>query len=293
MNSSDPTASGTAVNGSAYTNGNGSIGDGSADTAGSGSLANGYKHANENVSITNGSTCTSGGGSTVNGSTCTYGNGSTVNGSTCTNGDGSTVNGSACTDGNGSTVNGSACTNGDDSLVNGSRHANKDGSTVNGSAHTNGGAKTNDVHSKAISPKLLLLSTADEAGLHRLANVFSQHFASATRTIDTEFLDSLAYTLNTRRSALAWKSYAVIDSLSMLEDLGQAISKPLRAQAAEPKLGFVFTGQGAQWHAMGRELSMHPVFKESLLRSHEHLQSLGCEWLLTGACSPKVITASY
>ncbi|KAL8887313.1 MAG: hypothetical protein Q9215_005100 [Flavoplaca cf. flavocitrina] len=44
---------------------------------------------------------------------------------------------------------------------------------------------------------------------------------------------------------------------------------------------FVFTGQGAQWYAMGREL-MHtyPVYTESLLLANDVLASHGCEWSL-------------
>lgn len=58
--------------------------------------------------------------------------------------------------------------------------------------------------------------------------------------------------------------------------------KPIRTRE-RPRLGFVFTGQGAQWYAMGRELiGAYPVFKNSLLESEKHLKELGATWSLLG-----------
>jgi acyl transferase domain-containing protein/NADPH:quinone reductase-like Zn-dependent oxidoreductase len=47
-------------------------------------------------------------------------------------------------------------------------------------------------------------------------------------------------------------------------------------------LGFVFTGQGAQWYAMGRELIIqYPIFRESLVQAEKCLDDLGASWSLT------------
>ena len=58
--------------------------------------------------------------------------------------------------------------------------------------------------------------------------------------------------------------------------------KPTRS--GEPaRLGFVFTGQGAQWFAMGRELlDAYPTFRATLLEAERYLIELGATWSLTG-----------
>lgn len=124
-------------------------------------------------------------------------------------------------------------------------------------------------------------SAADEEGLSRLATCYSQHFSRLSLSDEetNTYLGNLAYTLNTRRSFFSWKSFAVVNSLAQLEELN--LWKPVQTVAL-PRLAYIFTGQGAQWYAMGRELLIYPVFKHSLLSAEDFFQSLGCDWLLLG-----------
>lgn len=135
---------------------------------------------------------------------------------------------------------------------------------------------------KEVPSKLLVWSAADEEGLYRLSNLYSQHFKEFLHVKNEKIIDNLSFTLNTRRSSLAWKSFVVVKSSDDLSSISQAISKPIRATVTRPRLGFVFTGQGAQWYGMGRELLGYPVFKASLLRSQILLRDLACEWFLLG-----------
>ncbi|MCJ1395075.1 hypothetical protein MMC18_007956 [Xylographa bjoerkii] len=140
---------------------------------------------------------------------------------------------------------------------------------------------TNRQRSGASIPKLLIWSAADEGGISRLCTQFREYFRriSLDNTNEDNYLKSLAYTLNTRRTSLAWKSFAVTDSLAQLEKLEDILSKPIRS-SPNPKLTYIFTGQGAQWHAMGRELLLYSVFKSSLQDANNYFKRIGCEWLV-------------
>lgn len=73
------------------------------------------------------------------------------------------------------------------------------------------------------------------------------------------------------------------DSLEVLTDRIRDNDLPTAVRALEtPRLGFVFTGQGAQWSAMGRELMAYPIFNESINQASEYFKSLGSDWDLLG-----------
>ena len=135
------------------------------------------------------------------------------------------------------------------------------------------------------TPKLFVWSAADKDGLVRLANVYSTYLSRISLTLapkeEDTYLENLAYTLASRRSSLAWKSVAVASSVSALRQLEVKMSAPIRSRV-KPSLGFIFTGQGAQYAGMGRELQLFSVFRASLDRSETYLRRLGCIWSLKG-----------
>lgn len=114
-----------------------------------------------------------------------------------------------------------------------------------------------------MKPRLFSLSAQDEAGLTRVKKAlgtFLREKASQGSSEEDEetYLRSLAYTLNDRRSPLQWKTYAVASSLDELltaldpqpqhEPSSNALPPaPQILSSRAPRLGFVFTGQGAQW----------------------------------------------
>jgi acyl transferase domain-containing protein len=129
-----------------------------------------------------------------------------------------------------------------------------------------------------------VLSANDENSLARLTKIYARHFEQIKLinvNDEAAYLNDLAYTLHSRRSSLRCKSFLVASSRNSLRLLDQNISKPIFSMP-NPKIGYIFTGQGAQWYGMGRELLLFPVFKNSLLDAQEYLKDLGCEWSLLG-----------
>ncbi|RSM13828.1 hypothetical protein CDV31_005698 [Fusarium ambrosium] len=145
------------------------------------------------------------------------------------------------------------------------------------SSVTNG---TNGVHEKqavAHNSQLFVLSARSEASLQTMVSNLRDWASSHA---DASYFPDLAYTLSTRRSQMQFRfSVAAANHEELIDQLSQ---KPRITKAMTTFLSvFLFTGQGAQWHAMGRELTMHqPVFRASMLRSDEILKQLGAEWSL-------------
>ena len=96
-----------------------------------------------------------------------------------------------------------------------------------------------------------------------------------------ELLSQLAYTLSDRRSHLQWKTYVLASSSDQLaETLNNDESPaPIAQSSRQPRIGFIFTGQGAQWPRMGVELMAYPVFRECVAAADRYLQEVcKCPW---------------
>ena len=148
--------------------------------------------------------------------------------------------------------------------------------------------------SMSSSSKLLIWSAAHKGGVSRLADAYSSHLSQVSSTMDenqaARYLESLAYTLCKRRTSLTWKSFAVVESIRELGTLNKVLSPPLRSRVS-PRLGYVFTGQGAQYAQMlSRELLSFSVIRDSLTRSETYLNGFGCQWSLLGTSPSDLIT---
>lgn len=103
---------------------------------------------------------------------------------------------------------------------------------------------------------------------------------------EEDLMSNLAFTLCQRRSILPWKvsftASTAKELRNLLESSDPVVPSPSRSTKA-PTIGFVFTGQGANWHAMGRELfAVYPVFASTIAAADAHLESLGAPWSLKG-----------
>ena len=131
--------------------------------------------------------------------------------------------------------------------------------------------------------RIFVLSANDEVSGRAQAKRLATYLKDRRNVHNQALLDNLAFTLTKRRSVLPYKAAVLASSVSQLiEAISVEALKYVKASRA-PTVGFVFTGQGAQWHAMGRELiEVYPVFRRSLSNSSKYLTIFGASWSLLG-----------
>ncbi|MCJ1392471.1 hypothetical protein MMC18_005338 [Xylographa bjoerkii] len=133
--------------------------------------------------------------------------------------------------------------------------------------------------SSTSTARLLVWSTQDQNGAQRLEPAYSGYLQEKIKDeIAENMLERLSYTLGSRRSVLPWKTFCVASSAKQVcHNLEQGLAKPLRSSQV-PRVGFIFTGQGAQWSQMSKELLSYQVYRASLVDADAYLTSLGCQW---------------
>lgn len=161
-------------------------------------------------------------------------------------------------------------------------------SQCNGYTKTNGHSPgTNGVlpkeESTTSTPQVLSLSAKNEKSLIKMIENLRQWVSSRLddASTDDELLIDLAHTLTSRRSLMQWRCSFTATSLEgILPSLDTKSAKPIKSSINNRTI-FVFTGQGAQWFAMGRELmSTHSLYQESMYRADRILTNLGASWSL-------------
>lgn len=106
-------------------------------------------------------------------------------------------------------------------------------------------------------PLLLPLSASDPAGLERLTAAWEQALESA----DEEQLPALAATAATGRAHLPVRRAVLGGDREQLLAALRSAGAPADAATRTPRVAFLFSGQGAQYFGMGRELyEKEPVF---------------------------------
>ncbi|KAL1841095.1 hypothetical protein VTJ49DRAFT_7426 [Mycothermus thermophilus] len=179
-------------------------------------------------------------------------------------------------------------TNGDSGAING-HNGHEYSGNGNGNGHSPRDSTSSDLENKR--SRVFTLSGKDERATGVMAEKLRQHLAKiqeseTTGTVIEEqvYLDNLSYTLNHRRTVFPWVSVVTANSItSLIQNLDSSSSrgqaKPVNRNSSPPRLGFVYTGQGAQWWAMGRELiSVYPAFKSALLDCDAELKKFGATW---------------
>ncbi|KAF4958908.1 hypothetical protein FSARC_10906 [Fusarium sarcochroum] len=119
------------------------------------------------------------------------------------------------------------------------------------------------------SPKLLLFSAKTTPSLKEM----TANYQTLFETGDISSLSDIAYTLANRREHFTHRSFAVATQ----DKIDVSTSALSRENPASPSsLVMVFSGQGAAWPQLGRELLLsNSVFSGTIHKLQEHLQTLG------------------
>lgn len=141
----------------------------------------------------------------------------------------------------------------------------------------------NDADLKHDNPnrKLFVLTANDKGSLEVALKNLVIYLEQRPEMFQKTLMSDVAYTLGQRRSLLQWRvAIPALRSFDLIETInGQNVS--LGKESDSLRVGFIFTGQGAQWYGMGRELyQQYPVFANAIDYADVCLASLGAPWSL-------------
>lgn len=144
--------------------------------------------------------------------------------------------------------------------------------------HQGEGAENTD----PLTRKLYILSGHDKRAVVKLGKELGAYLDLHPPAFTDSLMDNIAYTLGQRRSFLPWRIAVTADlHTTLIESLAQN-PEPTRC-SKEPTIGFVFTGQGAQYHGMGKELlNTYPIFRQTMESVDNCLKSLGATFSIIG-----------
>ena len=138
---------------------------------------------------------------------------------------------------------------------------------------------------------VLTLSAHSKEALKQMAQLYSKWLKERVDDMDKSFLGDLCYSLNERRCQFPHRLALPFGSRdeaseSLADFANDAVGWDNRVSysevtATDPKLVFMFGGQGSQWYAMGRQLlESEAVFKEAISTVNNLLKELGETWSL-------------
>ncbi|KAL4994903.1 hypothetical protein BDV10DRAFT_143330 [Aspergillus recurvatus] len=145
--------------------------------------------------------------------------------------------------------------------------------------HANG----HTISATHLDSQLLVFSARDEQACRDMVSNLKEYLKRNVASKNPEeLLQRVAYTLGQRRTRFPWVAARPVPVQEGLKEAIRALERGMpspRRATRVPRVGMVFTGQGAQWYAMGRELiAAYPVFKASLEETDRFIKALGAKW---------------
>jgi len=130
--------------------------------------------------------------------------------------------------------------------------------------------------------RLFVVTANDKSSAEKTMQNLGIYLEQRPEVFQNDLLSNLAYTLGQRKSFHPWRiAVSASSSAELVEILSSGKISPVKQDADTPRLGWIFTGQGAQWWAMGRELlHTYPVYAAALKLADSHLTSIGAKFSL-------------
>lgn len=129
---------------------------------------------------------------------------------------------------------------------------------------------------------LFVLSAHDKISAEKSMQSLGVYLEQRPEVFQNDLLSNLAYTLGQRRSFHPWRiAVTASTSAELVETLSNGKIAPCKQDVEALRMGWIFTGQGAQWWAMGRELyQQYPVYASAIELADAHLISVGAKFSL-------------
>jgi acyl transferase domain-containing protein/NADPH:quinone reductase-like Zn-dependent oxidoreductase len=133
-----------------------------------------------------------------------------------------------------------------------------------------------------VSERLFVLSAHDKPSAEKTMQSLGVYLEQRPEVFQNDLLSNLAYTLGQRRSFHPWRvAVTASTSAELVETLSNGKIAPCKQDGEALRMGWIFTGQGAQWWAMGRELyQQYPVYASAIELADAHLVSIGANFSL-------------
>ncbi|KAI1205339.1 putative polyketide synthase [Annulohypoxylon truncatum] len=129
-------------------------------------------------------------------------------------------------------------------------------------------------------PLLFVWSAGDQEATSRMIRGYQKYLEKGliNNEVRQDDLVALAHTLTQRRTRHSWRTFTVAASIPHLIRQLTVIQTPI-VSSPKRNAAFIFTGQGAQWVGMGKELLSYSVFRDSIFEADRFLQTIGCFWM--------------
>ncbi|KAF7860820.1 hypothetical protein EAF04_008338 [Stromatinia cepivora] len=156
--------------------------------------------------------------------------------------------------------------------------------------HTKNGFLQQPDHASTYPQALVMTAKSEESLVKNIDNLWQ--WVSQNSNLGDDTFRNLAYTLSTRRSLFRWRYSLVGTSFKDIKARFSSNNPKLTKSGNQRQNVFVFTGQGAQWFAMGRELmGPNTLYLRSLQASDRILKEFGASWSLTEELSKEAPTS--